>query len=544
MKRASALLLLASWTFLHGQTTTASQGVDESVEFIQHAPRTEAEASALEQTLVANPDDRLAHIHLFGYYWSQATFYNRKDVRHKLVAQADWFAVHEPDSAVFDRSAFAIEKTDFDPPYADERSIYKAHWKSAADRHLNDAKVLSHALQALHAVDIEVPLLCSTHLRAFFPAYPQYAVDMALYLAELIIYQSKQATASDPGDQNRNAFTVLMNSDDSAVIGLTGQLLYGRARLNAKTEAYLAQAEALLKKAHELDPSNQRWLDALQSPPPENLAAAVAAIDTLTQEDLWTNGKVPPIEGSSDAIVVDALTQAARRSSPSDAFVRNVLSASHLGPGNVKITALIGEDGKVRVLQFESGSVRHFATALGMVKDWRYTPPLGNGKPVKVLTTINLNYTAYVQPQTPPAAGGVMGGILGTARMGGDPMSPGNSALRANPPKKILVSGAVIAGNILSKTAPVYPAVAKAARIQGIVVLQATISKAGLIEGLQVLSGPPLLQQAALDAVNTWKYKPYLLNGEPVQVGTTVNVVFSLGDYPATPPPPAQAPPQ
>lgn len=96
MRRASALLLLAFWMPLYGQTTTTSQETDESVEFIQHAPRTDAEASALEQTLVANPDDRLAHIHLFGYYWGQATFFNRTDVRHKLVVQADWFAVHEP----------------------------------------------------------------------------------------------------------------------------------------------------------------------------------------------------------------------------------------------------------------------------------------------------------------------------------------------------------------------------------------------------------------------------------------------------------------
>jgi protein TonB len=60
-------------------------------------------------------------------------------------------------------------------------------------------------------------------------------------------------------------------------------------------------------------------------------------------------------------------------------------------------------------------------------------------------------------------------------------------------------------------------------------VLQATISKGGTIEGLQVLSGPPMLQQAAMDAVRSWRYKPYLLNGEPVEVGTTINVVFSLG---------------
>jgi protein TonB len=61
------------------------------------------------------------------------------------------------------------------------------------------------------------------------------------------------------------------------------------------------------------------------------------------------------------------------------------------------------------------------------------------------------------------------------------------------------------------------------------VVLQATISKTGSIEGLHVISGPAMLQQAALEAVKNWRYRPYLLNNEPVEVETTVNVIFTLG---------------
>jgi protein TonB len=65
-------------------------------------------------------------------------------------------------------------------------------------------------------------------------------------------------------------------------------------------------------------------------------------------------------------------------------------------------------------------------------------------------------------------------------------------------------------------------------RVSGTVVLAATISKTGTIENLHVVSGPPVLQQAALDAVQTWLYRPYLLDGEPVEVETTINVVFTL----------------
>jgi protein TonB len=75
---------------------------------------------------------------------------------------------------------------------------------------------------------------------------------------------------------------------------------------------------------------------------------------------------------------------------------------------------------------------------------------------------------------------------------------------------------------------PVYPPIAKATGMQGTVVLQATIARNGTIANLHVVSGSTMLQQAALDAVRNWLYRPYLLNGEPVEVETTVNVVFKL----------------
>lgn len=93
----------------------------------------------------------------------------------------------------------------------------------------------------------------------------------------------------------------------------------------------------------------------------------------------------------------------------------------------------------------------------------------------------------------------------------------------------VRVSSGVMDGIVIRKTMPVYPAIAKAAGVQGAVSLQATISKNGMIENLRVVSGPAMLQQAAMDAVRQWRYKPFLLNGEPVEVQTTVNVVFSLG---------------
>jgi protein TonB len=87
----------------------------------------------------------------------------------------------------------------------------------------------------------------------------------------------------------------------------------------------------------------------------------------------------------------------------------------------------------------------------------------------------------------------------------------------------------VAASTLIRKVVPVYPAIAIAARIEGTIVLAANISKSGTIENLRVVSGPAMLQQSALEAVKQWRYRPYLLNGEPVEVETDVNVVFTLG---------------
>jgi periplasmic protein TonB len=153
--------------------------------------------------------------------------------------------------------------------------------------------------------------------------------------------------------------------------------------------------------------------------------------------------------------------------------------------------------------------------------------------PNKIPKQIKIVNEAAVPPLTDGVVGmesmgngtpGGMGIILGGAGMGKAPV------VKAEVPRKVSVSGGVIAGNLVVKTVPQYPAIPKAAGIQGTVVLQATISRAGSIENLKVISGPPMLQQAAIDAVRTWRYKPYLLNGDPVEVETTISVVFNLGE--------------
>lgn len=90
------------------------------------------------------------------------------------------------------------------------------------------------------------------------------------------------------------------------------------------------------------------------------------------------------------------------------------------------------------------------------------------------------------------------------------------------------ISQGVMEGMLIYKALPTYPTPARAMRIAGRVQLQATISRNGTIENLRVVDGPALLQAAAVEAVKQWRYRPYLLNGEPVEVETTINVDFTM----------------
>jgi protein TonB len=121
--------------------------------------------------------------------------------------------------------------------------------------------------------------------------------------------------------------------------------------------------------------------------------------------------------------------------------------------------------------------------------------------------------------------GGTMGGVLGSV------MSSVPSAMpKAATPQRVRVSQGVSQGLLIHKVQPSYPPLARQARIQGVVVLQALIGKDGTITNLHVVSGHPMLTNSALEAVKEGRYKPYYLNGEPVEVETTINVNFTLSE--------------
>jgi protein TonB len=150
--------------------------------------------------------------------------------------------------------------------------------------------------------------------------------------------------------------------------------------------------------------------------------------------------------------------------------------------------------------------------------------------PTKIPKKVEIVKEEEAPPPSMGVVGGVPGGVPG-GQMGGviggiissTPMAVPKVAVQ-----RVRVSQGVTAGLVIKRVNPTYPPLARTARVQGSVVLAAVIGKDGTIQNLHVLSGHPLLTQAALEAVKQWRYKPYILNGEPVEVDTQVTVNFTL----------------
>ena len=170
------------------------------------------------------------------------------------------------------------------------------------------------------------------------------------------------------------------------------------------------------------------------------------------------------------------------------------------------------------------------------VKPVKIETEIDNGKlktPTKIPDQIKM---VKDEEEPPPGAGtGVVGGVPGGVPggqmggvIGGIISSTPVAVPKVATPQRVRVSQGVTQGLLIRKVQPAYPPLARQARIQGTVLLQAEISKDGTIENLRLIQGHPMLAPAAIEAVKQWRYKPYILNGEPVEVETQITVNFTL----------------
>ena len=170
-------------------------------------------------------------------------------------------------------------------------------------------------------------------------------------------------------------------------------------------------------------------------------------------------------------------------------------------------------------------AVVHIKPQVHLMDAGKLVQPKAIPKDVKIIKEDAPDMDAGVQGGVPGGVpGGSMGGVIGgvIGGMGGAPPPPKPTQTR------IKQGGQVQAAMIINRVQPSYPPLARQTRIAGTVRLHAIIGKDGSVQQLEVISGHPLLVQSALDAVRQWRYRPTLLNNEPVEVDTTIDVIFSL----------------
>jgi len=240
-----------------------------------------------------------------------------------------------------------------------------------------------------------------------------------------------------------------------------------------------------------------------------SLMAQTAPVQMI-KEDALPPGVLPGATAETISVSQDVLRGMAELEP--DIAARDVAAQ----PGVVLVKVLVSKTGTVEEAVAVAGQSELAKVAVAGVRSWKYRPYMVDGQPREVQATVTVAFREGVGKRMAFSGTGLIG-------MGGMASGP-----RPNGPQR--VSSGVIAGLMEHAVAPVYPPIAKAAHVQGIVVMRALISKTGDIEDLNVISGPPLLVPAAMDAVKQWKYRPYLLQGEPVAVETTIKVNFTFAE--------------
>ncbi len=185
--------------------------------------------------------------------------------------------------------------------------------------------------------------------------------------------------------------------------------------------------------------------------------------------------------------------------------------------GAVVMHVIIGRDGFVESATVVSGPELLHASYLGAVKQWVYRPFLLNGNAVRVETTVTLSMSlgGYDEPHQSEPAGPY-----------GNGDGPKSSPLMKD---RVRVSSGVMSGRIVKKGNPDYPPTTKGEYVSGAVVLHVVVGKDGKVLEATVISGPQSTRANALAAVKQWEYKPYMLEGAPVEVDTTVTLNIDFG---------------
>ena len=242
------------------------------------------------------------------------------------------------------------------------------------------------------------------------------------------------------------------------------------------------------------------------------LAILLFGVTVLAQDSPITSSETKPPEETNPAPTLPDSTTLERIKTVNAVYPYEAVKDRM--QGQVRIKILITEQGDVESAEVVEGDEVFRQSALESVKKWKYKPYIRNGKPVRVSTTVNVDF--------------VFSGKVENFKYVPPKQDADDKTSGPNGPKRVRVSQGVSEGMLIHKVQPMYPPAARMNHVQGRVVLHAIIGRDGVIRDLQVVSGPKELQQSAMGAVRQWRYRPYYLFGQPVEIDTEITVNYVL----------------
>ncbi len=477
------------------------------------------EAQRLEGYLQANPDDLTARGALIAYYFLNA-------IREPRLKHICWLIEHHPESEITVFNSTGISPRggilNSESDYAQARDL----WLEQVRRHENDPRVLGNAARFFLQPGGDLGTAADLIKRAAqLKPDPALTQQLAGIYANAIIGALRPRSVrlvglpDDPALAERFK-AELESSTNGMLLILTGRRLIETAQREPSPElaAAIEFGERLVKRA--------AGYGYRITPPPPGAAIGRGGVELQRRNPAPPYSGVPGgvsggIQGGTSGGVQGGVAQGApgptsiitlppmppppngrppevlRRVPP----VYPPLAKQARIQGAVRLRAELGADGGLLSTAVVSGHPLLIPAAEEAVRQWTFKPAEAGGQPIRATITIEVNFTL------PPLAA-----------------EPQITAA----PARIRAGGNVLAANLLNKVEPVYPPLAAQARIQGTVRFNVTIGEDGHIKDIQLESGHPLLVPAAQEAVRQWTYRPTLLNGEPVEVLTRIDVPFTL----------------
>ncbi|MGJ5819392.1 M56 family metallopeptidase [Paludibaculum fermentans] len=447
---------------------------------------TAAEAAMLEARVTRNSRDIDARLLITGYYFRHAA---TEQYRQQLL----WMVENAPESYVHDTMALATGSNGSLLIDAAMKAQLAELWQKQAALHPADPMVLVHAARFFREGDPEAALPFYLRAREVAPENLNCIEELVtLHVTAVAITEGQNRPSPELLPRSERIRAALEKSDDAELLGRSAIRLGPprfhpsqnippaiRERMEELSRTRTALARTLLERAHALAPADERWPRAL------------ARLDA--GEPLFERPQEPEKPVSSSLPVYPALAKLGRVQ------------------GNVMVELSVRSDGSVSEATLMGGHPLLAKAALEAVKSWKFA-----ARPAeqRIMTMVEFRLPADSVSPSPASAAPVQ--TAGTTAGG--------------IPPRISVGGNVQQAMLTESPAPVYPPLARQARISGTVRFKVIIGKDGSVANMTLASGHPLLIQAAQEAVQAYRYKPTLLNGNPVEVETEVNVNFQLSN--------------